>query len=419
MSRIFTDKLARILRVDKHILYHIEDRLTQVTGKIGILEKVVEDNEQQIKDSLLTLGVARQASAKEIYDAFISKIEADDNLIFQALNGAVCDSQKDCDRILETARKIAKSNSGFFLKKEIAREFLRREPPKKVMEYLRYQSVDEMLEKENLLEIYSALRFLEGNDWLNQVFFKQYELLTPADFESRPVIVYALSEKWIKAAEKFVVKKWHNISHLKELGVVFVIPVALGISGELLRMLSLIFHYLHEIPFYSDIFQKIAEVPETFSKNFISLLRGDVLERQLPEGQKASFLVVQRYLAKDDENDWRLFAPRINPEALHWLKAEEDLVKLAEATGKLNSEFKFWHNLDWVGDYFKDETGNDILVSFNLVDMVMSLVKEKELIKYLYHHQEALWNKIFIEYFNRETLEKFSKDYLLQGYFEI
>ena len=84
-----------------------------------------------------------------------------------------------------------------------------------------------------------------------------------------------------------------------------------------------------------------------------------------------------------------------------------------------SDELAFWQDLGWVGDYFRDETGNDVLVSFDLVDTVMSLVREKELIKYLYHHQEALWNKIFIEYFGQDQLENFSKDYLLQGYFEI
>jgi len=72
-----------------------------------------------------------------------------------------------------------------------------------------------------------------------------------------------------------------------------------------------------------------------------------------------------------------------------------------------------------VGDYFKDEIGEEVLVSFNLVDTVMSLVKEKEMIKYLYHHQEALWNKIFSEYFNQKKLEKFAQENLLKGYFEI
>ena len=51
--------------------------------------------------------------------------------------------------------------------------------------------------------------------------------------------------------------------------------------------------------------------------------------------------------------------------------------------------------------------------------LISTTDKEKELIKYLYHHQEALCNKIFIEYFGQDQLENFSKDYLLQGYFEI
>src|SRR3989344_5336613 len=414
-----TDKLSRILRADKHYLREIERRLSHVTGKIGVFDRIVEENEARVREALLTLGVSRTANAKEVYDALISKIEADDNLIFNSLGGAVCDSQKGCGSILGVIKKAAEVNHGFFLKHEVAARLLKNEPPKKVMEFLGYDSADQMLAKENLLEVYSALRFLEGNEWLNNVFFRQYEDLTPDDFEERKIVVHALGEKWNEVTKKFVMKKWHNISHLKEFGVVFVIPISLGISGELLRMMSLVAHYLHEVPFYSEIFKKIAEVPETFSENLISLLRGDVMERHLPENERALFLVVQRYLAKDDENDWRLFVPRINPEALHWARPAEDLGKMAGQINGFSKELQFWHNLDWVGDYFKDEVGNDVLVSFNLVDTVMSLVKQKELVKYLYHHQEALWNKIFIEYFNREELEKFSKEYLLQGYFEV
>jgi hypothetical protein len=66
----------------------------------------------------------------------------------------------------------------------------------------------------------------------------------------------------------------------------------------------------------------------------------------------------------------------------------------------------FWHNLDWVGNYFKTEVGIDVLVSFDLIDAAMSLVRRKEMTKYLYHQQEALWNKIFMSYFDEHTLEK-------------
>lgn len=415
------EKLAKILRADKDYLKKIEERLSYMTGKKGVLEKIVEENRNAIENRFATLevGGGKDASVEEIYYALISKVEADDRKISEALGRPVCSKKEDCDRILAVAKKVAGVNHGFFLKEAKAVEFLRREPPPKILSYLGYDSVDKMLAKENLFEIYSALRFVEGNEWLNGVFFKQYEDLKPSDFEERPIAVQALGERWVKAAESFMEKKWHNISHLKELGVIFVIPATLGIAGELLRMLSLIFHYLYEIPFYSDMFRRAAETPVTFAPSVISLLRGDVFDRRMQEGERSLWLVVQRYLAKEDENDWRLFVPHLNPEALHWMRAEKDLVKTAGVIDGFGPDLVFWQDLGWVGDYFKDDAGNEILVSFNLVDTVMSLVKRKELIKYLYHHQEALWNKIFTEYMGEDQLEKFCKDYLLAGYFEI
>jgi hypothetical protein len=414
------EKIARILRADKHLISGLEKKLSEATGKTGVIDKIIRENADMIQDRLLTLGVSRGARAKDVYDALISKIESDDHNIFSAMGNPDCQLPQGCQRVADVAKKVAGNPRGFFLKLEKAKEFLSQEPPRKVTEFLGYDSVEKMLEKEDILEIMSSLRFVEGNEWLNRTFFKQYETLTPDDFEERDIQVIALGSRWGEESKKFVLQKKHNISHLKELGVVFVIPILLGISGEILRMFALILHYLSEIPFYSGIFREIARDRKTFTKNFTSLLRGDVLERRPADmNEKSDWLVVQRYLSKDDENDWRLFVPHISPEALHWFRAEE---KLAEAGKELNhfyEELSFWHDIDWVGDYFKDESGIDILVSFDLVDTVMSLVKEKELTKYLYHHQEALWNKIFIEYFGLAKLEEFSRKYLLQGYFEI
>ena len=413
------EKIAKILRADRDYIADIERRFETVTGKKGAFSGVFEENEKLMKDRMFSLGVAGGSDAKEIYDALISKIESDDRRLFQSLGSPDCRSTSDCQRIVDVAKGAVNPPKGFFLKLDKAREFLTNEPPKKVMQALGYSSVSEMLTKEDLFEIYSALRFVEGGEWLNSVFFKQYEKLGPDDFEEREIEVRALSDKWGKSAKEFVLRKRHNISHLKELGVVFVIPTMLGISGEILRMFVLILHYLHEIPFYSSIFSEITKTKVTFANNFTSLLRGDVLNRHFPDSDKSLWLVVQRYLAKDDENDWRLFVPHINPEAIHWAKASANLAKIGDFLDGFSKELVFWENLDWVGDYFKDEIGRDTLVSFNIVDAVMSLVKEKEMVKYLYHHQEALWNKIFVAYFGEDELEKKSKDYLLQGYFEV
>ena len=390
-----------------------------ITKKERIAEQVIAENEARIRDRMLTLGIARNAGAKEVYDALISKIESDDFCLFEALGRPMTNVVEDCARVLRVTQTVHSSLRGFFLKKSKAEEFLRRIPPQRVMHYLRYDTVDAMLAHEDLFEVYSALRFMEGSEWLNTVFFKQYETLIPQDFEERDIVVRALSDKWRDAAGGFVVKKKHNISHLKELCVVFVIPATLGISGELLRMVSLILHYLREVPFYADMFRRVAEYPATFAQNIISLLRGDVWDTRIREGEKSLWLVVQRYLAKEDEYEWRLSVPRVNPEALHWARAAEDLVTMSKKLDGFSEELAFLSDLDWVGDYFKDELGNDVLVSFNLVDTVMSLVKEREMVKYLYHHQEALWNKIFETCFGREELERYAREYLLKGYFEI
>lgn len=413
------DKISKILRVDKHTLYKTIEYLEKITGKKNVLEKILEENEQLMRDRMLTIGVSREAGAKEVYDALISKIESDDARIFKALGTPNCKSTEDCLNIGEIAKKAVNPPKGFFMKLEKAREFVVAEPPKKVMEILGYASAQEMVEKENILEIYAALRFVEGGAWLNSVFFKQYEKLSPEDFEEREITVLALSSKWDVPAGEFVKKKKHNISHLKELGVVFIIPALLGISGEILRMFVLIMHYLYEIPFYSSIFKDISSYGDEFHRALTSLLRGDVSEERFGELGKSRWMVVQRYLAKDDINDWRLFVPHINPEAIHWMKAEENLSKVGDIMDGFAKELLFWKDLSWVGDYFKDESGVDVLVSFNIVDTVMSLVKEKEMIKYLYHQEEALWNKIFMEFFNRTMLEEYSRKYLIQGYFEV
>ncbi len=413
------EKISKILRTDKHNLLQLDRRLSAVTGKKDVMRKILDENETTLWDRLAKLGVSRDAKAKEVYDALIARVKEHDELLFIALGQPNYTKSADCQRVADIAKKIEGSPKGFFLKLEKAKEFLKKEPPRQVMALLGYTSVDEMLEKEDLFEVYSSLRFIEGNEWLNEKFFKQYEHLTPDDFEEREIEVRALGEKWGTAAQKFVMKKKHNISHLKELGVVFIIPVMLGIHGEVLRMVALIFHYLNEIPFYSDIFRDISKNKITFTSNFVSLLRGDVLEHHLAETDRSPWLIVQRYLAKDDDNDWRLFVPHLNPEAVHWDHAETALVKVGASLDAIGDTLKFWQGLGWVGDYFKDETGVEVLVSFDLVDTVMSLVKEKELEKYLYHHEEALWNKIFASYFGDDQLQEFSKRYLLQGYFEI
>jgi hypothetical protein len=150
-------------------------------------------------------------------------------------------------------------------------------------------------------------------------------------------------------------------------------------------------------------------------------LRGDVPTDPLPDHGKLVWRIVQRYLAKDNLDDFRLFEPHVNPEADHWWHAEEDLGRLSRTLGRDHGQLDlgWWTGLDFVGEFFTDPyTGKTELVSLDLIDLLMSLT-QGGVTEFLYHQQEALWNKIFIEYLGRDRMEELIQANLIKGFIEL
>ena len=202
------EKIAKVLRTDKDTIRLLEEKLSALTGKKNVMSKIVEENEATIRNRLDFLGLGRKITAKQIYDALISKIEADNDELFKVLDSPSASVSSDWQRVLEIAQNISDKQKGLFLKQEKAVELLKNQPPQKILQVLNYKSVDELLEKENIFEIFSALRFVEGSEWLNENFFKQYKNLKPGDFEKREIKVLALPERWVQIAQNFIKHKY-------------------------------------------------------------------------------------------------------------------------------------------------------------------------------------------------------------------
>ena len=396
------DELAKLLGTTSEKLESLSDEMAEFTGKKEVPEQLVAKIREERSRALTELGLNGSSSRKEVLAALAQRVELLEEEAKKVLGEPAMQDHSYVQKLFNRAVAISKPKKGFFLKEEKAKELFRQNPPKNILAQLGYSSAEELLEKEDLFEVFSALRFLEDRKWQNEVFFAPFTKLTPEDFEERPIVMRVLDpNKWGSEARNFTKKKFHNTTHLKELGVVIVIPVDYT-EGALTRMFSMMFHYLNEVSFYAKYFKMIADDPSTFSGKFVSALRGDVRESAPDLENIVSWVIMQRYLAKENPTDPRLMVPHISSEALHWARASTNLAALADDTPGLS----FWKGKAYLCGFTPE---SDQLVSFNFEDNVFSLASTPseaygEGGQYIYHVREALWNRFFEEWFEKEDV---------------
>ncbi len=410
-------KIAVLLRTPEAVISNLFNEMEKLTRKTGVAEKIYKENEEMVSRKLGELGIDREkADAQYVEAEILKKAYEADGIFFDFLGKPDFAKQSGCDKLVEVLKNTASVKKGFFIKEEKLRSFLFLNPPKNILSTLGYDNVGAMLEKEDLYEIFAALRFVENERWLNEFFFRPYNDLTADNFEEKNVQIRILLEKWGEIGAKFVGKKLHNISHLKEVGLVFIIPVKKeNQAGQALETFSLLLHYLHEIDFYCRLFRQYAKQPN-FGANLVRLVSGEVSVSALPT-ESVTWRIIQRYLGKIDPQDPRLFEPHVNPETVHWLKAEKEMDDLAAKNPQLKLDF--WRGIDdFVGEVFPAGRRGEELVSFDLLDNLISLT-HGGIGKYLYHQQEALWNKIFIEFMGEEKLELLLLENIDKGFIEL
>ena len=392
-------KFLRDLLDAKEPLFSLSlKQLEKASGQHGIDTKLIGDITQKAHESMRALDLDHQdTTGPELYQSLIAQVKQHDEHLRQSIGGAPDATVAQLlplmrQRVLDTDFP----RDAWVLKKSVAKNMLRHTPPPNIMKRLGYRSVDSMLKHENLGEIYGALRFAESPDWLNE-FNGAYKTLRPSDFEERDIeIVIMPLDRWGDIAEKFIHKKRHNITHLKELGVILMLPVkADHLPGITIWVLSLLFHYLNEIRLYSAFF-KLQQVKKDFGKIFVETLIADPDLGPVMAGQNIHWRVIQRYFGKlKDEHHPEIFEPHVQPEDLHWRKAEEELYKI-------DPELKFWKDRDYVALIHDGRP-----TTFNMMDVAASYCNQTPYDqREIYHFRESLWNEIFIRYMGQKTLEQ-------------
>lgn len=380
--------LAKLLGILPETLIELDSVATSRIGKSGVSEKLWEDIQGRIKEAQAVIGA--ENATKEATRQFLQQAVLEHEKQLLEFIGSGTQEQRFQDAV-ELVLTILRRPVGYFLKKEKGQEILRARPPQNVLKFLGYDTVEELFAHHDITETFSALRFMESTEWMHETFDAAYKSFTPDDFEEREIEMRVLGSEWNEVAEQFVIKKHHNVSHLKEFGVIFLNPVAEDAPGKFLRDFALLFHYGFEVEFYSNLFRIYAKESD-FAQRLMSLLRGDVANAS--SAGPGEWLIVQRYLFKEDPSDARLSVPHLNPESLHWAKAE---TALAEFGRVHNLNIKMWGGLDWVGEAGED----NVITSYEMEDVLMSAIDSATKgtpLLLSYHMHEALWTQLFSRY---------------------
>ena len=290
-------KLAKLLRTSDEVVLELEKKMEQISGKKGVIEKIVEENDKAVKRVLKQLKLKDDSLAELVFAGLINKVKEVDKALLDRFYKPEISTEKGCRSLINVAKELTGDLSGFFLKQEKAKELFRLNPPKQVMASLGYGSdLEKMLVQEDIFELFAALRIVEDSHWMNDVFLKPYQDLTKDDFEKRDIKVMVLPKKWVGIGQKFLGKKLHHMSHLKEMGLVFIIPVVEQHPGEIIYLFFMTLHYIYEVDWHARLFERYSKESD-FVKKMIGALKVETSGLSLPDHGKMSWRIIPSYFA--------------------------------------------------------------------------------------------------------------------------
>lgn len=395
MSKLLRD----LLSAQEPLFTESLRELEYITNKKGIDLKLTAEIIEKTHGAIRGLGLdSADTTDKELYHALDHKIALHNTNLAKALG-----SREDAPirelvpHLVKAIDQIDINKKCWVIKKSVAKDLLRQMPPKSMMKHLGYRSLESMFKTEKFSELYTGLRFSEGPEWLNKFNELFVKKIQPSDFEIRDIEVVVMDhDKWVDLAEAFVKKKLHNVTHSKELGVIVIVPMRqTHMRGLTLKTLPLLFHYINEIRLYSSFF-KLKSTAPSFGKTISDTLIADTGTGATIANFHIHWRVIQRYFGKIHESPPEIFQPHVQPEDLHWRKAEESLYLL-------DPELKYWEDLDYVARVGED--GNP--VAFNIMDVAIGYSNRQNFSnRNFYHMRESLWNEIFIRYLGEPTLKR-------------
>ena len=391
MSRV----LAELLGVDEE-LFNMELRQLELAAGLPSHDvRLTAEIIGKVQQKARHLGLdPRDTTGEELYTALVNLAQLHDSFLAAKLGAKDrLDVADILPRVRQAALKADIPRDAWLLKPSVGKKLFKAHPPKRLMKYLGYKSLDSMLKREPVAEMFVGAHLVEGRAWL-EAFMASYADLSQMDFEVRAVNIIQLEHKrWAKAAEAYVKKHRHIILTVREMGVVAILPAPFKRrAGLTITVLMQLLHQIGEIRLYSAYYKLHQMQPNLGQLMARSLLHDEGTHLELG-GQSFHWRVAQRHFGQSPYHP-EVLEPHVRADDLLWRKAEEVLYRLEPA-------LHFWHDFDYVGSLRDGQP-----LSFNLMDVALNALNHIPYEQRLYGHmQDALWNELFGRYLGEPGME--------------
>ena len=390
MTRILSELLgAEQLRFGTTIR-----QLEAASGSPSIDIRLMSEISQRSKRKLQVLGLdPHDTTGAELYHALLERFQHDEKLAQKTLGlGESASTEEILEAAIAFVKKSIGKRTAFALKNSVAKQLLKKTPPKRTMKQLGYRSLDSMLKHEAIPHLYVAAFLSESSAWRKK-FLEQYTKLQPGNFELRSVDVsMPRATRWSVIAEQLG-NNQPPVVVFKELGAVVVLKNEQ--PATVITSISLILSALNDIQSTTS-FLKLQQMKPDFGTFVHTIAEQEPLTKAELMGKIVPWRAVHQYYARfKDAYNALIFEPHIQPDDLKWFHPESILEKIHPA-------IDFWHDTRYTAHMYGSEK-----VSLNLFDVARNYISTSPYDKRtLQSLRQSLWQELMIRYLDQKNVEQ-------------
>jgi hypothetical protein len=357
--------------------------------------RILNEAKQSIRSVLAELALDEEDTLpEELYYALQQKALKNSIKLGKILSISVDAAP---DKVVESVSAFVDSSKInreiWTIKPSVLKQWLKKQPPKKLLKALKLKSIDSVLKRSKPAEILGLAYMVETPEWCAKM-QACYKNLKATDFQDSKSTIIIVSKEYIEKLQKAGYDfSYHPVKPLYEAGVTLVFTPKQRFEGDVLAIAIGLLQSLINIKIYSAYFRFIS-VKNKFGSLLFDAVRQGFKHPSLKLGS-IEWPIFQKHLVRSPQVFTAYEQPHFHLEAAAVPEVVDILVQVSP-------DFKFWQNTNAA---VMEGKGNH--VSCNLIDVVTNTVNRRK-----YHEGELgymrarLWEELCLRYLEHEELEK-------------